>query len=686
MATAIVPPGGRVQGARLDRRNDAMMKQIQATHAPDGCEVDVKALIHVIEDIMHCSTLPIPGLGLPPVSTSQVQLDASEDLTVQNDFTNMLELLAYPIDRISCEIAWNCLGGSDAHTTTLAVFNTLSSYSWEAKVVITFAAFAVNYGEFWLVAQLYPSNPLAKSVALLKQLPDMLEHADSLKPKFEALINLIKAMLDVTKCIMVTAKSHTAIYWTIRSIVACVSQIKNFIGMGHKYIASTTEAWELSSLPHMVNNIYSHLQKQLALCYQHIDEKRYIEAFQMLVSVIETAHIDNKKTVKSLIYAKDDQLTLVDGSNKKRVSIDVLSRKYVLLIISDLDVFHEEHFILDQMYTESRQNRTRPESQYEVVWFPVLDRTIPWNDAKQQKFKAIQASMPWFSLYHPLVDPAVIKYIKEYWHFKKKPLLVVLDQHGKLVNRNAIHMMWIWESMAFPFTSLKEEALWKETTWSIELLADSIDQSIVNWTVDRKYICLYGGEDLEWIRKFTNTAKDVAKAAGITLEMLYVGKSNPREKVRKISNTILGEKLSHILSDPTLIWFFWVRLESMWHSKMQHGKSVENDLIMQEIMTIMSFDGSEQGWAVISHGTAEIAKAKGDNMLTSLTKYEDWKDHANEVGFVNALIENLEGLRTPHHCNRLILPGTTGSIPEKVVCAECGRPMDKFIMYRCCTD
>ncbi|CAL5421228.1 unnamed protein product [Camellia sinensis] len=373
------------------------------------------------------------------------------------------------------------------------------------------------------------------------------------------------------------------------------------------YIALTIEAWKLSSLAHMVNNIYSHLQKQLALCYQHIAEKKYIEAFQMLVCPFEMAHIDNMKILKALIYAKDDQLLLVDGSNKKRVSIDVLRRKNVLLLISDLDLSHEEHFILDQMYTESRQNPTRSESQYE-----------------QQKFEAIQASMPWFSLYHPsLLDPTVIKYIKEVWHFNKKPLLVVLDQQGKVVNPNAIHMMWIWGSMAFPFTSLKEEALWKETNWSIELLADSIDQSIVNWIVDRKYICLYGGEDLEWIRKFTYIAKAVAKAADITLEMLYVGKSNPREKVRKISNTILSENLGHILSDPTLMWFFWVRLESMRHSKMQHGKSVENDLIMQEIMTILSFDRSEQGWAVISHGTAEMAKAKGDTMLTSLTKYED---------------------------------------------------------------
>jgi hypothetical protein len=122
-------------------------------------------------------------------------------------------------------------------------------------VVLALAAFAVNYGEFWLVAQLYSSNPLAKGLAILKQLPEILEYTDTLKPKFEALTNLIKAMLDVTKCIvefkelpsqyitpdtseLVTANAHIpiAVNWTIRSIVACASQIMGLIGMGHEYV------------------------------------------------------------------------------------------------------------------------------------------------------------------------------------------------------------------------------------------------------------------------------------------------------------------------------------------------------------------------------------------------------------------------------------------------------------------
>lgn len=199
---------------------------------------------------------------------------------------------------------------------------------------------------------------------------------------------------------------------------------------------------------------------------------------------------------------------------------------------------------------------------------------------------------------------------------------------------------------------------------------------------------MFGEEDIEWIRKFTSTVKEVAREASIPLEMLYVGKSNPRDKVQKNNTSIVVENLGHVLPDPTLIWFFWVRLESMKHSKVQHGKSVENDHIMQEIMMMLTFDGSDQGWAVIgrSGGSGEMAKGKGDVILSSMSQFEQWRPNIEEKGFIPALNEHLHGLHTLHHCNRLILPGSTGSIPEMVSCAECGLDMEKFILYRCCTD
>lgn len=132
----------------------------------------------------------------------------------------------------------------------MVLLNYLSNYSWHAKVVLTLAAFAVIFGEFWLVAQMSNANTLAKSVALLKQLPDIVENSTSLKPQFEALNKLVKALMDVTLCIVefkelpsdyisedtppmsvVSAHIPIAAYWVIRSIVACASQIASLIGM-----------------------------------------------------------------------------------------------------------------------------------------------------------------------------------------------------------------------------------------------------------------------------------------------------------------------------------------------------------------------------------------------------------------------------------------------------------------------
>lgn len=151
------------------------------------------------------------------------------------------------------QIAYKALGGTDGHATTIALFNMLASYSWDTKLVLTLAAFALNYGEFWLLAQIYSSNQLAKSIAVLKQLPIILENSGPLKPRFDALNNLIKVVMDVARCVVelkdlppayisheVTALSSAiahvpaAVYWTVRSVLACAAQITSLTTMGYE--------------------------------------------------------------------------------------------------------------------------------------------------------------------------------------------------------------------------------------------------------------------------------------------------------------------------------------------------------------------------------------------------------------------------------------------------------------------
>ncbi|KAF2316543.1 hypothetical protein GH714_041884 [Hevea brasiliensis] len=589
----------------------SMIKQIQATHAPDGREFDA----------------------------TQAHAEP-EDKNRQVNFIATLEALSFVIDRIACEISYKAFSGSDAHATTMSLFNMLSSYSWDAKLVLTMAAFALNYGEFWLLAQIYSSNPLAKSMAILRQLPVILEHTGPLKPRFDALNNLIRVMLEVTKCIvdfkelpsiyistevpaLSTALAHipTAVYWTIRSVVACATQITSLTTMGHEF--ATTEAWELSTLAHKLQNINEHLKKQLSICHQHIEEKRNVESYQMLLNLFDTIHIDNMKILKALIYAKDDIPPLLDGSTKRRVNIDVLRRRNVLLLVSGLDISHDELSILEQIYNESRIHATRLDSQYEVVWIPIVDRTS-WNDSIQKKFEALQATMPWYSVHHPLIiEKVVIRFIKEVWHFRNKPILVVLDPQGRVVCPNALHMMWIWGSNAFPFTSLREESLWKEETWRLELLVDGIDPTILNWIKEGKYIFLYGG-------------------------------------------TISSG------------------LESMLFSKIQLGKIDEYDPMMQEIKKLLSYD-KEGGWAVLSKGPDVVVNGHSTTVLPTILEYDVWKEHIPVKGFDLSFKEHHDKLHgVAHPCCRFEFPSTAGRIPERLKCPECQRSMEKYITFLCC--
>ncbi|XVF57910.1 hypothetical protein PTKIN_Ptkin07bG0020500 [Pterospermum kingtungense] len=692
------------RGGMLSMSDDnVMMKQILNIHAPDGREFDVRPLLFLVEDILNRSTQHVDYI----TKGTQAQIEL-EERAQQASYVAMLEALTYTIDRIACELSYKALGGSDAHATTTAIFTLLSSYTWDAKLVLSLSAFALNYGEFWLLAQIYSTNQLAKSMAILRQLPSILEHTAPLKSRFDALNNLIRTMIDVTRCVvefkelpskyisedvpaLTTAMSHvpTAVYWTIRSMVACAAQITALSSMGHEYAISTTEPWELSTLAYKLKNIHEHLRQQLQFCYQYIEEKRDAESYLILLNLFDpnVIHLDNMKILKALIYARDDKLPLLDGATKRPVGLDLLRRKSVLLLISRLEFSSDELAILEQIYNESRVHATRLESQYEIVWIPVVDRSVvPLPAETMTKFENLRSTMPWYSVQDPLfIEKPVIRFIKEVWHFRTKPILVVLDPQGKVVSPNAIHMMWIWGSTAFPFTSLREEALWREETWRLDLLVDGIDPLILNWIRDGKYIFLYGGDDIEWVRRFAAAARSVASKAGVPLEMAYVGKSRKRELVRKVTGIINVEKLSYAWQDQAMVWFFWTRLESMLFSKIQLGRADDQDPMMQQIKKLLSYD-REGGWAVLSHGSNIVVNGHSTTVLPALGGYDEWKVYIAEKGFDLAFKEYHDKLHdVAHPCCRFEFP-TTIRIPESMRCPECHRVMEKYTTFLCCHD
>jgi len=136
-------------------------------------------------------------------------------------------------------------GVVDAHEMTLSMLHMLSDYSWDARAVMPLAAFALGFGEFWVLMRIHLSIQLANSLAFLKRLPVLAEHPGLQKHKqaLSELINLNKTALEVIKCIFELEKlpnygrenvpalskslDHFPVdaYWVIRTVVGCSAQM-----------------------------------------------------------------------------------------------------------------------------------------------------------------------------------------------------------------------------------------------------------------------------------------------------------------------------------------------------------------------------------------------------------------------------------------------------------------------------
>ncbi|KAK6132362.1 hypothetical protein DH2020_033883 [Rehmannia glutinosa] len=611
----------------------ALIRLIQETHDPDGRDIDCQPLMRNIEEILY----RVAPLGIQA---------AMQKTPAPSDVDNaQLATLSFVVNRISSQMTYKCLVNGDAHAIAVSLLQLLSAYFWDAKLVLLLAAFVLNYSECWLVIQIHGSSKLASKIATLKQVPKL----GILKQQLEALNNLIMLLLDLAKCIIEfkelppessdlpeLSTAHgaipTAVYWFTRGIVACAAHSTQFTASNYDYttLRSGTLEKELSALADKIKISNERLQKQLTICYQAIDEKKEIDAYKSLSRLIESAHIDNMKVLKALLNTNEDMAPLIEGYTKIRVNLEVLRRKYVLLLISGLiDNPSYELDILGQIYMESKTYSGRI-NDFEFVWIPMVEST-PMTEATKQKFENCLAAMPWCSVGHPSsISKPVKRFIREKFHYRNRPILVVLDPQGKVSSLNAFHMMWTWGTFGFPFTKQREEALWKEEFWRLELLVNGIDMTILNWIRSGRHIILYGGDDIQWITNFTDTAHRVA-LSGIPLELVSRRKSDARN--RKTTDVR------------------WNR---------------DVGFVQQRL-------------------GCEFYRAWRFYVLHTLQKFHEWKENVKRVDFFDVLKEHYEQLcGDDHPCCHLDFDNIAGEIPENMMCPDCHRSMEQNAIYSCC--
>ncbi|KAM0962017.1 hypothetical protein ACFX13_021633 [Malus domestica] len=683
---------------------EVLIKKLLLSHDPDGCHFDSELLLCAVEKIMICT------------AASEVldeDLDANEKIIV-SDIEELETLEALGIFKsetfckISHEILCKCSDEENLHRRTMILFDLLGKYRWGEKVVLVLTSFVASYGEFRLLMQLNSSIPLAISVAMLKQLPT---DVSPLKPQFNALSLLVDAMVDVTKCIIkfeklplsrvelddetkAVAKSqiYIAVYWIIRGILKCFSQITDSTALKSDQISDSTiiATWELVSLAYQLRSIYDHLRQQVEVCHHQTETKLY----HKLLNIFKETQVDNQE-VLSLLFAFRDDFPLKQCPSQAKaglkshadqchkLGVSDLKSKVVILLISRPELLSIEESLFLVQQTHNHPHNKDVEASYAIVWVPIPVSST-WTNAEKENFEYLSNSLPWYSIRQPwLLNSAVVTFIKEAWYCKSEPVLVVLNSQGTVTNPNAIDMLFIWGARAYPFSASREKELWQEQNWTLHFLIDEIDPLLPKRVEEGRNICIYGSNSIDWIVEFT-AKMEIIKSAGVQLEMVYVGKRNSTPLVKDILANVRYKKLSSAL--PSMkTHFFWLRLESIRRSKLRLGKP-ENytDNVLDEVSALLDIDNNDENWAVIGRGSnsIDIIRLEGPKIMECLDLFPSWGGNLAELGFFGALRHALAPPILPKPCGHDFTHPSKEQGEGVIVCGKCKHPMKKFVMYK----
>ena len=156
---------------------------------------------------------------------------------------------------------------------------------------------------------------------------------------------------------------------------------------------------------------------------------------------------------------------------------------------------------------------------------------------------------------------------------------------------------------------------------------------------------------------------------GITFEIVHIGINKNTTKGEDDNNSNMAR--------------FWISQWGFFIIKSQLTGSSASETT-EDILRLISYE-NENGWAILTVGSAPLVVARGNLVLGVFEDLNAWKKNLNLKGFPNSFKDYFEqlALRT-HQCEKVILPGFSGWIPMIVNCPECPRFMETGINFNCC--
>ncbi|XP_031120375.1 protein SIEVE ELEMENT OCCLUSION B-like [Ipomoea triloba] len=493
---------------KLHIDDNAIIELVSASHNPDGTDFDINVALSVAETILDFETI------------------ASE---------------------------W--LSNIDGHLITICLLSKLSSYPWEAKLVLMLIAFSISYGKLNIISRLGYKKGLTKQLTFVTQATNPTATSYKQNPFNDS----IKHALDLTRCIVELKQSASyslpqpvisampiASYWIGRSVVTNATYCPGLLTAGVKF-------------QNEQDVITTKIKGILATCCPALEEKREEESYKALQHALLNNSSTNVEVLKLILNVNDDNKDVYirrgERREKTKLKFFKLRRMLLILITSGHDISEERIWVLNSFYSAAS---------LEMLWIPIVDDHEAWTN---EQFENLVVKMRFLSMDDPRKQIAqrFIRFVDQNFsstfHIGKEPVIISLDKQGKIIHSNAMHMMLIWDprniegqsmriqqrdniipfiekemkertqalltycafiliqkSTSSMYTSEREITLWqKEKAWSLGLLLGNIDDIIKSWIIQENHIFLYGGNDAKWVLEFTSKVMESATIKGCAL-------------------------------------------------------------------------------------------------------------------------------------------------------------------------
>ncbi|XP_015161770.1 protein SIEVE ELEMENT OCCLUSION C [Solanum tuberosum] len=407
--------------------------------------------------------------------------------------------------------------------------------------------------------------------------------------------------------------------------------------------------------------------------------RRFPEKIRDLFKV---SHFDNQEVLRVLFSLKND-LPLKDSSLEKYCGIQELENKVVILLISKPELFTAEKifYLVQRMHDHPLHKEIG--GSYAIIWVPI-PYSQTWSLTDEMNFQFLSNSLPWLSIRHPWsLHSSVVNFIRQEWSYKDEPVMVVLNTDGVVTNLNAIDMVWLWGAKAFPFSTSREKELWEQENRILELLIDGIDPLLTNLVEEGKHFCIYGSDNISWIKELNDTLKKI-KSAGIQLEAIYVGYRNPSKVAENILDISIEENSSIFLST-TKMKLFWLRLESIKNSVDRVEQAAHYSSSLQKVLRLLDVCETSNDWMIIGKGlSTDVMILKEREVQECLNLVPELAENVAKLGLFSAIRCAMGSPLPVKSCyHNEILPAEEGLTEETVVCSRCKRPVEKFVVYQC---